>query len=181
MLAGEPPFTGPTFQAILTKLVIETPRPLRQIRDTVPPALETILQTALAKLPADRFTGAAQFADALTQVPLYPTPSQSFVPVADRTRRRRSALGGSLLVAGALGLGAFGGWRLAQSAPARSPIRLVVPPPNQQVDPEYNWAPTLAIGPAGRELVFLQGGLLQLRALNAFTPRPLTGTEGRSE
>ncbi len=180
MLAGEPPFTGPTFQAILTRLVIETPRPLRQIRDTVPPALETILQTALAKLPADRFAGAAQFADALAQVPLHPTPSQSVIPVAGQTRSLRSVLGWSLLVAGALGLGAFGGWRLAQSAPARSPTRLLVPTLNQQVDPEYNWAPTLAIGPAGRELVFRQGGLLQLRALNDFTPRPLAGTEGAS-
>ena len=180
MLAGEPPFTGPTFQAILTKLVIETPRPLRQIRDTVPPALETILQTALAKLPADRFPGAAQFADALAQVPLHPTPSQSIIPVAGQTRPLRSVLGWSLLVAGALGLGAFGGWRLAGSGSARSPIRLVVPALNQQVDPEYNWAPTLAIGPAGRELVFRQGGLLQLRALNDFTPRPLAGTEGAS-
>lgn len=179
MLAGEPPFTGPTFQAILTRLVIETPRPLRQMRDTVPPALETILQTALAKLPADRFAGAAQFADALAQVPLHPTPSQSFAPVAGR-RHPGSALGWSLLVAGALGLGAFGGWRLARSGSARSPIRLVVPALNQQVDPEYNWAPTLAIGPAGRELVFQQGGLLQLRTLNDFTPRPLAGTEGAS-
>ncbi len=180
MLAGEPPFTGPTFQAILTKLVIETPRPLRQLRDTVPPALETILQAALAKLPADRFAGAAQFADALTQVPLHPTPSQSVIPVAGQTRPLRSVLGWSLLVAGALGLGAFGGWRQARSGSERGPVRLMVPALNQQVDPEYNWAPTLAIGPAGRELVFQQGGLLQLRALNDFTPRPLAGTEGAS-
>ena len=180
MLAGEPPFSGPTFQAILTKLVTETPRPLRQIRDTIPPALELTLQTALAKLPADRFTGAAQFADALAQVPLHPTPSQPVVPLAGPARRRRSALGGSLLVAVALGLGAFGGWRLDRSEPARSPIRFVVPTLNQQVDPEYNWAPTMAIGPDGRDVVFRHGGLLQLRTLNDFLPRPLVGTEGAS-
>jgi serine/threonine-protein kinase len=180
MLAGEPPFSGPTFQAILTKLVIETPRPLRQIRDTIPPALEATLQQALAKLPADRFAGAAEFADALAQVPLAWTPPQSVVPVAGQARRLRSALGWSVSVASALVLAAFGGWRFGRPGPERSPVRFLVSTMNQQVDPEYNWAPTLAIGPSGRNLVFRNGGMLHLRALDDFIPRPLAGTEGAS-
>jgi serine/threonine-protein kinase len=167
-------------QAILTKLVTENPRPLRQIRDTIHPALEATLQQALAKLPADRFAGAAQFAEALGQVPLTPTPPQTVVVVASRRRRLRSTLGESLLVVGALALATFGGSRLTRSGPERSPIRFVVPTVNQQVDPEYNWAPTLAIGAAGRELVFRNGGMLHLRALDDFTPRPLAGTERAS-
>ena len=180
MLSGEPPFNGPTVQAILTKLVTETPRPLRQLRDTIPPALETTLHQALAKLPADRFTGAAEFAEALSHVPLTATPPQPVAAVAGQTRRLGSALGWSIPIAAALALAGFGGWRLARSGPERGLIRFVVATLNQQVDPEYNWAPTMAIGPAGRDLVFRDGGLLQLRAMDDFTPRPLAGTERAS-
>ncbi len=180
MLAGEPPFSGPTFQAILTKLVTDTPRPLRQVRDTIPPALELTLHQALAKLPADRFSGAAEFAEALQRVPLMTTPPQPFIQVAGRTRALRPALGWTVAIGGALALATYGGWRLAGSGPGRSPIRFVVPALNQQVDPEYNWAPTLALGMSGRDLIFRNGRLLQLRALGDFTPRPLAGTEGAS-
>jgi len=65
MLAGEPPFTGPTVQAIVAKVLSERPVPLHTIRDTVPPAVEQAVFTALAKLPADRFATAAAFAAAL--------------------------------------------------------------------------------------------------------------------
>ncbi len=65
MLAGEPPFTGPTVQAIVAKVLSERPVPLHTIRDTVPPGVEQAIFTALAKLPADRFTTAAEFAAAL--------------------------------------------------------------------------------------------------------------------
>jgi serine/threonine-protein kinase len=180
MLAGEPPFTGPTVQAILTKLVTEHPRAIRDLRDTISPALEAALNQALAKLPADRFTGAAEFVVALANVPLSATPPQAVAAVAGRPWRLRTALGWSLPIAVALALAAFGGWRLAGSGPEPGRVRFVIPTPNQQVDPEYNWAPTLAIGAGGRDLIFQSGGLLQLRALDDFTPRPLAGTERAS-
>ncbi|HSB52876.1 MAG TPA: protein kinase, partial [Gemmatimonadales bacterium] len=182
MLAGEPPFTGPTAQAVLTKLVTEHPRALREVRDTAPPALETVLHQALATLPADRFAGAGEFAEALAHVPLAVTSSLA-VPVTSspRPRRRvRIALGWSLPVAGALALAAFGGWRLARSPPDPGRIRFVVPTPVPQVDPIENWVPTFALDPAGRILVFGNGEMLQLRALDDFTPRPLAGTGGAS-
>ena len=181
MLAGEPPFTGPTFQAILTKLVTENPRPLRQVRDTIPLALESTVQQALAKLPADRPTGAAEFAEALARVPLIPTPSQPvLVAVAGGPRRRWIAVAKSVAVLGSLALAAFAGSRLARSASARERIRFVVPTLNQQVDPDYSWAPTLAIGPDGRDVVFRNGALLYRRPLGEFAATPLPGTEGAS-
>ncbi len=54
MLTGEPPFTGPNSQAIVAKVLTETPPPLRPKRPTVPPAVEHAVLTALQKLPADR-------------------------------------------------------------------------------------------------------------------------------
>ena len=65
MLVGEPPFTGPTAQAIVAKVVTEEPRALRPKRHTIPANVEAATMTALEKLPADRFASAAEFAAAL--------------------------------------------------------------------------------------------------------------------
>jgi len=65
MLVGDPPFTGSTAQAIVAKAMTEKPVPPSRLRDTVPEAVEDAVLTALAKLPADRFASAAEFAAAL--------------------------------------------------------------------------------------------------------------------
>ena len=66
MLCGEPPFMGPTAQAIIARVVTETPRSLTAQRHTIPPQVEGAVLTALEKLPADRFATAAEFAAALS-------------------------------------------------------------------------------------------------------------------
>ena len=65
MLSGEPPFSGPTAQAIVAKVLTEEPRPLIPKRHSIPPEVEEAVLTALEKLPADRFGSAAEFATAL--------------------------------------------------------------------------------------------------------------------
>ena len=65
MLTGDPPFTGSTAQAIVARVVTETPRLLVPQRHTIPPYVEAAVFTALEKLPADRFASAKDFADAL--------------------------------------------------------------------------------------------------------------------
>ena len=65
MLTGEPPFTGPTMQAIVAKVISATPAPISAIRATVPPTVDAAVMRSLAKLPADRFRSAAEFAAAL--------------------------------------------------------------------------------------------------------------------
>jgi Tol biopolymer transport system component/tRNA A-37 threonylcarbamoyl transferase component Bud32 len=66
MLTGEPPFTGPTAQAIVAKVMTDNPRPPRQLRRSVPESVEAAVLGALEKLPADRFAGTAEFAAALS-------------------------------------------------------------------------------------------------------------------
>ena len=66
MLAGEPPFTGSTAQAIVAKVMTE--KPVAAAPGSATPcrdAVEDAVLTALAKLPADRFASAAEFASAL--------------------------------------------------------------------------------------------------------------------
>ena len=65
MLVGEPPFNGPTAQAIVAQVVTESPRPLTARRGTIPVNVEAATLTALEKLPADRFASAADFSSAL--------------------------------------------------------------------------------------------------------------------
>lgn len=83
MLAGGPPFTGWSAQAILARQVLEPVPRLRTFRGTVPEWLEQAVTRALANAPVDRFDGAAEFVGALsspasvTVVDLAPTRAQT--------------------------------------------------------------------------------------------------------
>ena len=67
MLAGEPPFTGPTVQAIITKRFIA---PIPQVRATrdVPEPVDALVTRALARTPVDRFATAAEFLAVLAEL-----------------------------------------------------------------------------------------------------------------
>ncbi|MGH7702706.1 MAG: protein kinase domain-containing protein, partial [Gemmatimonadales bacterium] len=104
MLAGEPPFAGPTAQAIVARRLSEAARPLRSVRSTVPIAVEQAVLKALERVPADRFAGVAAFVAALGA-----PPSPGIPP-----RVRRPGLG--VVLAGALLAGVIlGGWLLSRS------------------------------------------------------------------
>src|SRR6184192_3817212 len=66
MLAGRPPFTGPSAQAIFAQVLSEEPRSLVLERKTVPHHIDAAVARALEKLPADRWQTVARFAEALT-------------------------------------------------------------------------------------------------------------------
>ena len=65
LLAGQPPFEGPTAQAVLAAHLSKPPRPLGDVRGDTPPEIATAIARALAKAPGDRFHSAAEFRDAL--------------------------------------------------------------------------------------------------------------------
>ncbi len=66
LLAGEPPYTGITTQAVMIKRFTDPIPRVRRFRVAVPPAVEHAIVKALATAPADRFATAAEFAEALT-------------------------------------------------------------------------------------------------------------------
>jgi Tol biopolymer transport system component len=78
MLGGEPPFTGPTAQAIVARVLSEQPRPLSALRPTVPAHVDAAVRTALQKLPADRYGSAVAFGDALAR----PDPAATYAAPA---------------------------------------------------------------------------------------------------
>jgi TolB-like protein/tetratricopeptide (TPR) repeat protein len=65
MLAGEPPFTGPTADSVVYQHLAVEPPSVTRLRPAVPASVAAALQRALAKTPADRFNPVAQFAEAL--------------------------------------------------------------------------------------------------------------------
>jgi serine/threonine protein kinase len=74
MLGGEPPFTGPSVQAILARHAAEPVRHLHVIRSTISPALEAVVERALAKVPADRFATVYEMQQALEHPELLQAP-----------------------------------------------------------------------------------------------------------
>ena len=97
MLTGEPPFTGPTAQAIIARVMTEEPRSLTIQRKTMPPHVEAAVVTALSKLPADRFATAALFGEALSRpgatTVVTPAARRGAAPAAtERRARARCAL-----------------------------------------------------------------------------------------
>jgi serine/threonine-protein kinase len=111
MLAGEPPFTGRTAQAVIAKRFTgEVPR-VRHVRPSVPGSVEEAVIRALAPVAADRFASAAEFARALQPSVATPTatPTMPLSPAAGESRRAPGPDGrarrGVRLAAMALGLG----------------------------------------------------------------------------
>ncbi len=97
MLAGDPPFTGSSVQAIVAKVMTERPSPIHTVRDTVPPRVEAAVMTALAKLPADRFATAPEFAAAFTSGADFTAPRAASAP--RDTTPRKWWLAGTIAVA----------------------------------------------------------------------------------
>ena len=64
-LAGRPPFTGPSPQAVLAAQITQSPAPLTESRPSVPPALAALIMRCLEKRPADRWQSAAELQHAL--------------------------------------------------------------------------------------------------------------------
>jgi eukaryotic-like serine/threonine-protein kinase len=189
MLTGDPPFTGSTAQAVVARVVTESPRPLVPQRHTIPPHVEAAVLRALEKLPADRFPSAAQFAEALTR-PSFTAPATVAVPTGApavaRARGRMGARFRSLVVPGAALLGgvvlALAGTRLSR-APAPAPLRTVrfvyTGTDSARLTPSVPWP--AAISPDGSTLVYaanVPGGnaVLYARRMDQLEPHAIPGT-----
>jgi serine/threonine protein kinase len=66
MIAGRPPFTGSSPQAIIAKRFVETPQLVSAIVNDVPDTVSRAIARALSREPPDRYATAAEFGTALT-------------------------------------------------------------------------------------------------------------------
>jgi serine/threonine protein kinase/dienelactone hydrolase len=118
MLAGQPPHGGATTEAVLTRKLREPVSSLRVVRDAVPPEVDDAIRRALARVPADRFSTARQFAEALERGPGV-VQEQPTVPLPVTRASRFSVAGYVLAAVFAMALGAVLFWFLSRDADAR--------------------------------------------------------------
>ena len=179
-LTGEPPFTGPTHQAVITAVMTGEPKPLVGRRPAVSEATAAAIHRALERLPADRFATAAEFAAALTTGP--------------KARLPRRASGYRIPWMVALGIGAgviLGALAVRLAAPSAShpevrrwnivlpdsaPVALAAP---GSVSARQT---AIALSPAGDRLAYVapRGNttVLVIRPLDSDSVVELPGTEG---
>jgi serine/threonine-protein kinase len=178
MLAGEPPHTGSTSQAIIARVLTEKPRSLRATRPNVASNVEAAVDRALEKLAADRFATAREFADALAgKIVVATTPN--VVAEKRRTSRERLlvfALGLVIVLWGATTLIAM---RRSFRVPEAPVVRFEISTP-AAVGPLQ-----LSVSPDGRNVVFnairADGrSVLMLRRLDAAESAVIKGSEGAS-
>jgi serine/threonine-protein kinase len=181
MLTGEPPFTGASVQAIVSRVITEEPRPITPQRKSVPDSVEGAVLRALQKLPADRFATAAEFVAALD----HGVPSVRRTPQARSAERTRALIvAGVTLAALSLGAGWLAGRRAHTSAASATWSTSVLLPDSLPLEPLFSVSEgttTIALAPDGSQMVFVarRGTHTQLfvRRLSDFSVRAIDGTE----
>ncbi len=82
MLVGEPPYTGASSHAIMTKRVTDPIPSARRLRAAVPVAADLAIRRALSPTPADRYSSAGAFAEALARSSVAPRPTRRILAIA---------------------------------------------------------------------------------------------------
>ena len=179
MLMGEPPFTGPTAQAIVAKVMTDQPHPMTVHRRSIPPHVENAVMVGLEKLPADRFATAAEFAAALAGQTTTRLASGA-TPVARAAGPwRRIALGALVVAAAAIALAAWAWQRGAADGGEVLRVSLTFPPGERIRSISTR---RFALAPDGSRMVYIGqdsiGTQLWVREMNSLNARQLPGTNG---
>jgi serine/threonine-protein kinase len=107
-LAGTPPFTGASAQTIMARHAVDPVPNIRTVRPSVPQALATAIETALAKVPQDRHASITAFRDAILHGAAQPATAPTMRVVARPVVASRRWLGwGAAVVAAVALLGAL--------------------------------------------------------------------------
>jgi serine/threonine-protein kinase len=181
MLAGEPPYTGPTAQAISARKVASPPPSVRVVRPVVSAALDESLRRALAPNPADRFHDAREFAESL-ELALRDSLTTGTNQSAGRLRRiarrawRVAASWRTVALAGVASTAVLLLWPRGATTGSSHMIRLSLPTGVLAVT-DHGPASVVALSPDGRLLAYVAGdggsGQLFLRRLDAATLTPV--------
>jgi serine/threonine-protein kinase len=187
MLAGEPPFTGPTLQSIVAKVLTEETPEITAVRRSVPPHVAEAIRGALEKLPADRFESGRAFAEALDGGAMVRVPRRQTRRETDKAwpwKPLAIALGVAMVaLAGALG------WHIVHAPRSEAPpvTRFGLELPANVRLAVYSLAgANVAVSPDGRSIVLVAEGpsgsrQLYLRRIESLDFTALPGTEGASQ
>ncbi len=176
LLVGEPPFTGPTAQALVAKVMTAEPAGLTAQRRSVPPGVEEAVLTALAKLPADRFGSAAEFAAALV-TPRKATRRAPAIGAGRLGQRRLGSLTASLVGAVAFVVGVLAASLIRRPSAPRFPpvvLRYAMTLPDTAALVQHNGS-GLAYAPDGSVFAYTSRLGLMLRAADRLEAVPVAG------
>ncbi|MEP7066453.1 MAG: protein kinase [Gemmatimonadota bacterium] len=186
MLAGEPPHTGPTVQAVIAAVVTKEPERLSIRRRSVPANIDAAVHKALAKLPADRFATADAFVRAISDPTSGAATSamSGFAPAAIAPRaprsRRTTMLAAALLLL--LIVVAASGWMRPREQPFLNRYALFLR--SSEAVATTALGGHVAISPNGQRIVYMGRGegttRLWIKDANQLSPTALQGTEGAS-
>ncbi len=141
MLAGQPPFTGPSVESIVHQHLAVPPPLITNLRPSTPVGISGLLERVLAKVPADRYASGEEFARALKEALTEPEPK--LVSVQSKGRARRSArFAVPAALAAAVLVVAAGGWMLLRGVhqvPGRIESLAVLPLENLSGDPQQEF------------------------------------------
>jgi Tol biopolymer transport system component len=190
MLAGEPPHMGNSAQQIIMKIIADTPRPVTELRKSVPPNVAAALAKALEKLPADRFARARDFAEALQgRGVALPTVGAVVQPsAAPRTMTRQPLVIGLAAALVATAGVAVTQWRAAHREAPQAVVRfqIALPSAMRVTNSGAAGATNIAVSPDGKTLAYALIGesgtaRVYVRRLDEATAHPLGGTDGAQQ
>ena len=180
MLTGEPPHVGATSQAIIARLLTETPRPVRATRPAAPERVDAAVSRALEKLPADRWPSVGAYRAAL----IGDAPTGVYRPAATTTNHRREyvayAVAGVAIVAFAATLVAY----VHRPHALLQRLRFTIPAEGVfRSSGEMATTPQFAISDDGSTIAYVardSGGASSLwtRRLDEGTPSRVPGSDG---
>jgi Tol biopolymer transport system component len=169
MITGKRPFSGSTPASLIGNIMAAEPRPLPSIQPQVPPSIDRVVQTCLAKDPDKRWRRAFDVSIALR------------LPPAEATVRTRKNPWTLVLAAGAAVMAATLVWFFNKPAVAPEPIALSIAPPHGGRFVSGVNVGGSAISPDGRTLALVSDSsgrpMLWLRPLASSTATVLPGTE----
>ena len=191
MLVGEPPFTGPTVQAIIAKVMSAPAAPISGLRPSVPVTVDAAVRRALSKVPADRFKSAADFASALHGGAAPPSertlPNAAVAPPAVSVARHgiTGFVPWAIAAAAVIATGAFA---MRRDTPADTRVTAAVLPLALRTPtdlPLNEVGPPISIAPDGSFIVFVGpdpdvagATALWRRPLDRLDASPIAGTRG---
>jgi len=184
MLAGEPPHTGPTVQAVIAAVVTKEPARLSERRRSVPLYIDAAVHKALAKLPADRFASADAFVRALSEPATGATYATAAItsaapaPIAKTSKQRTLIFAALLLLMAVI---AASGWLRPRESLFLNRYALFLRP-NENVA-STGVGGHVALSHDGRKIIYVSGGgttRLMVKSADQLSPTALLGTDGAS-
>jgi serine/threonine protein kinase len=178
MLSGEPPFTGPTAQAIVARVMTEEPRSLTAQRRSVPPRVDAAVARALEKVPADRFASAHEFSEALNNATLVPHVASRSSRTDPRLRRTVYGLVATSLI---LAIAALWGWTRPRPTARVARYNLLLDSA-EAMAAGGDFSGRIALSPDGSHLAYVGGPdrTIWIRARDQLHAMAVPGSDGGS-